>query len=165
MEPPQSSERKIYSASALLRLRKTWKRKGLRVGLTNGCFDILHKGHVSYLQNARKHCDILIVALNSDRSVRKLNKAPNRPVNPEKDRAFVLAGLSCVDAAIIFNDEDARPTICKLLPDIYFKGGDYTRKTLNQDEVKLMDELGIQIIILPGVPGRSTTAIIARMQQ
>jgi len=127
---------------------------------TNGCFDLLHVGHIRYLQAARKLGDALAVAVNGDASVRIL-KGPTRPVNSENDRAEVLAALGCVDYVVIFPEVRVTHLFLAVRPQIYAKGGDYTPETLNQEERAVIEEAGSQIRILPLVPGRSTTNTIA----
>lgn len=134
---------------------------GKRLVLTNGCFDILHAGHVDYLERARKLGDALMVAINSDRSVRDL-KGPTRPVNDEEDRARVIAALRCVDYVTVFDSLRVTRVIELLRPALYAKGGDYTVETLDAGEREAMIACGTDIRILPLVPGRSTTAILAR---
>ena len=135
-----------------------------RLVLTNGCFDILHAGHVDYLERARQLGDTLIVALNSDRSTRQL-KGPTRPVNSEDDRARVVSALRVVDYVVIFDSLRATEVIRALQPAIYAKGGDYTPDTLNPEELSALRDVGADVQILPLVPGRSTTAILARASQ
>lgn len=130
-----------------------------RVVFTNGCFDILHRGHVEYLEKARALGDRLVVAVNSDRSVRAL-KGPSRPINPEEDRVVVLAALASVDEVTIFDEDTPRELLTALLPDVLVKGGDYAA-----DEVVGRAEVlaaGGEVVILPLVPGRSTTRLIER---
>ncbi|HYW10168.1 MAG TPA: D-glycero-beta-D-manno-heptose 1-phosphate adenylyltransferase [Longimicrobium sp.] len=130
-----------------------------RVVFTNGCFDVLHRGHVEYLNAARSLGDVLVVGLNSDDSVRRL-KGPSRPVNAQDDRAYVLAGLAAVDYVTLFTEDTPRDLIAALLPDILIKGGDYTR-----DEIVGAAETeaaGGRVVVAPLVPGLSTTAILAR---
>lgn len=144
---------------------RTWQAKGLKVGFTNGCFDILHKGHVMYLEEARKQCDRLVVALNHDASV-KILKGPSRPVNDEDARAAVLGALSCVDLVVLFGaaktGEDNTPAaiIGKLRPDIFFKGGDYKEDQL--PEAKVVRAYGGAVSIMNLQDGFSTSAIIAK---
>lgn len=127
---------------------------------TNGVFDLLHRGHVEYLYAARALGDALVVGLNTDASVRRLGKGADRPVNPEEDRALVLAGLACVDAVTLFGDDTPRALIAALLPDVLVKGGDYTIDTIvGADEVTAA---GGRVQVIPLVPGRSTTSILQR---
>ena len=130
-----------------------------RIVFTNGCFDLLHRGHVEYLHAARELGDILIVGLNSDHSVRRL-KGPPRPVNPAEDRAYVLAALAAVDAVTVFNEDTPAALIRGLLPDVLIKGGDYQADdVVGADEVRAA---GGQVVIAPLVPGRSTTELLRR---
>ncbi|MCX8155726.1 MAG: adenylyltransferase/cytidyltransferase family protein [Verrucomicrobiae bacterium] len=155
---------KILSRSDLPAWRENLRRAGRRLAVTNGCFDLLHAGHVTYLEAARQTADALLVAVNSDASVRRL-KGPLRPINGEADRARVLAALACVDAVTIFDEPDARAVLELLAPEVYVKGGDYTLDTINQDERRLVEKLGGQVLILPGVPGLSTTHLLRRLQE
>lgn len=132
-----------------------------RIVFTNGCFDILHRGHITYLNQAKALGDILIVAVNSDASVRRL-KGPNRPINSLQDRVSVLSALSCVDYIISFDSETPEGLIQLLRPDVFVKGGDYTRDTL--PEASLVEALGGTVEILPYIEDRSTTSIIQRIR-
>lgn len=144
---------------------RKWQAQGLKIGFTNGCFDILHKGHVHYLNEAKTQCDRLIVALNHDDSVRLL-KGPQRPVNDEEARAAVLAALSCVDLVILFGarekgaDNTPSALIEKLKPDVFFKGGDYTIQTL--PEAGIVQAYGGKVSIMKMHEGFSTSAIIEK---
>jgi rfaE bifunctional protein nucleotidyltransferase chain/domain len=129
------------------------------VVFTNGCFDILHRGHVEYLHAARALGDVMVIGLNSDASVRRL-KGPNRPVNPEVDRAVVLAGLAAVDAVTIFEDDTPLQLISALLPDVLVKGGDYEADAVVG--ARQVRDAGGRVVIAPLVPGRSTTSILQR---
>jgi len=140
------------------------KASGRRLVLTNGCFDLLHAGHVDYLARARALGDALAVAINSDMSVREL-KGPTRPVNAESDRARVLSALRAVDYVVVFDSLRVTEVIRAVRPALYAKGGDYTVETLNPEERTALQEVGTEIHILPLVPGRSTTAILARAAQ
>ncbi|WP_240772782.1 phosphoribosylglycinamide formyltransferase [Phragmitibacter flavus] len=135
---------------------------GKKLVFTNGCFDILHAGHVRYLREARELGDGMVIAMNSDASTRAL-KGPTRPINHEEDRAEVLAALGCVDKVVLFEDPRATGLIEAIKPHIYSKGGDYTVESLNAEERSALDKVGAEICILPLVPGRSTTATIKRM--
>jgi rfaE bifunctional protein nucleotidyltransferase chain/domain len=132
------------------------------VVFTNGCFDLLHRGHVEYLYAARALGDVLVVGLNTDDSVHRL-KGPGRPVTAEHDRAIVLAGLACVDAITFFEEDTPRELIAALLPDLLVKGGDYRPEDIvGAEEVKAA---GGRVVVLPYVSGRSTTQILQRIEQ
>ena len=131
------------------------------VVFTNGCFDILHAGHVRYLNAAKALGDILVVGLNSDESVRRL-KGEGRPVNPAEDRSEVLAALRAVDHVVVFSEATAEELVRQLKPDIYVKGGDYSLETL--PEAKIVDSYGGKTVLIPMVEGRSTTNVIRRLQ-
>ena len=131
-----------------------------RVVFTNGCFDILHRGHVEYLFAARELGDALVVGVNTDASVRRL-KGEGRPVNRELDRAFVLAGLGCVDAVTLFDEDTPAELIAALVPDVLVKGGDYTADTVVGRET--VEAGGGRVVIIPLVPGHSTTRTLDRM--
>ena len=153
------------TAAAAARWRAGLRRRGATLVMTNGCFDLLHRGHAEYLSQARAQGDALLVALNTDASIRAL-KGPTRPVLPETDRSFLLASLECVDAVVLFGttaSTDARPLLKRLVPDVYVKGGDYTIDTINQDERVLLDELGSRIEILRLVAGMSTSELVDRL--
>ena len=141
---------------------KQTKMNGKKVVWTNGCYDILHAGHVIYLEKAKSLGDVLIVGLNSDASVQK-NKGPLRPVVEENQRAKMISALSCVDYVVIFDDESPLKIIEEMRPDIYVKGGDYTINTINQEERHLVESYGGDIALLPGVEGMSTTEMINRI--
>jgi rfaE bifunctional protein nucleotidyltransferase chain/domain len=145
---------------------KTWAQKvhqqGMRLVLTNGCFDILHAGHVRYLKSARSLGDALFVAVNSDTSVRAL-KGAGRPINSQDDRAEIVGSLQCVDYVTIFDSLRVAQMIREVRPVIYVKGGDYTLEALDPEEVAALREVGTEIRILPQVPGRSTTGLISRL--
>ena len=142
----------------------TRERRGKRVVLTNGVFDLLHVGHVAYLERAKSFGDLLVVAVNNDASVRAL-KGPTRPVNPAQSRAEVLAGLRAVDYVTLFSGIRATAVIRALAPDVYVKGGDYTPATLNRDERSALKDVGAQVIIVPFVRGFSTTKTIQKMNK
>lgn len=146
---------KLRSPGDLARIRSA----GGRMVFTNGCFDLLHVGHVRYLRAARALGDSLLVAVNGDASVRAL-KGPSRPINSELDRAEVLAALACVDHVTIFHSERATELLRAIRPQIYAKGGDYTEATLDPGELAALREIGARIEILPLVPGKSTTSIL-----
>ena len=141
---------------------ETLRAAGQRVVFTNGCFDILHSGHVRYLAAARALGDVLILGLNSDASVRRL-KGETRPVNSEADRAEVVGALKSVDYVVIFGEDTAEERIAKVQPAVYAKGGDYTLETL--PEARIVESYGGEVAFIPLVEGKSTTNIIARAAQ
>jgi len=138
-------------------------RKGKRLVFTNGVFDIIHAGHVQYLQQARKLGDILIVGLNSDSSAKRLGKAPNRPVNTEEDRLLVIEGLQAVDGAVLFEEDTPEALIARLRPEVHVKGGDYLAESL--PEAKIVRDYGGEVVILEFLPGRSTTLTLKRLAE
>lgn len=143
----------------------TWRDSlppSLRLVLTNGCFDILHPGHVLYLEQARALGDFLLVALNSDISVQSL-KGPSRPINSELDRYTVLSRLRSVDAVTIFPTQRATPVILAARPSLYAKGGDYTPDSLHPEETAALRQVGASIHILPLVQGKSTTNTLLKI--
>lgn len=152
----------VLTLTELLTARAQLRQAGRRVVFTNGCFDLLHPGHVRYLQQARALGDALIVALNSDRSVRAL-KGPSRPILKEEERAEVMAALACVDFVTIFDEPTPREIITALLPDILVKGGDWSIDTIvGREEV---EAAGGKVMNLPFVDGVSTSEVIARIMQ
>jgi glycerol-3-phosphate cytidylyltransferase len=138
--------------------------EGKRVVATNGCFDLLHVGHVRYLAAARKLGDVLVVGLNSDDSVRQL-KGEGRPVNRERDRAEVLSALESVDYVTIFPEKRATNFLHAAQPAVYAKGGDYTTDTLDPEERAVLDEFGTRIEIIPFEKGYSTSKLLTRIGQ
>jgi rfaE bifunctional protein nucleotidyltransferase chain/domain len=156
--------RKILTDATLSSWRESLRKAGKKLVATNGCFDILHLGHVTYLQHAKEQGDALLVGVTGDANVQKL-KGPNRPVNDERDRASVLAALESVDGVFVFPELDARNFLQKSHPDTYVKGGDYTIDTINQDERRLLEQMAVKIVILPVVPGKSTTALLEKISK
>ena len=140
---------------------KTLKAKGKKVVATNGCFDILHVGHVRYLQKSKSFGDILVVGLNSDISV-KILKGETRPINPQEDRAEVLCALACVDYVVMFDEKSPVDLLDLIKPDIYTKGGDYTLETLPEADVILKNNGKVEFIDF--VEGKSTTKIIDKIK-
>ena len=153
---------KLKSPGELAVIRDQMEAEGRRLVLTNGCFDLLHVGHVRYLEAARAMGDALIVAVNGDESVRAL-KGSSRPINPETDRAEVVSGLGCVDYVTIFPSVRVTEVISEVRPHVYAKGGDYTVATLDPVEKSALDAAGAEIHILALVPGRSTTRIVGKL--
>ena len=147
-----------------------WKSNGLSICFTNGCFDLIHLGHITYLDEAAKHADILVVGVNSDRSVKALSKSPERPINDERSRAKVLAALESVDRVVIFDEETPKELIEKLTPNVLLKGGDYDPKETNHEHPKYI--VGREHVIKNGgvvktiglVEGFSTTNVIHKLK-
>ncbi len=155
---------KIIAWDKLPEWRKAFRATGKKLVVTNGCFDILHLGHVSYLESARNLGDALLVGINGDAAARQL-KGEGRPVNSEADRAAVLAALTSVDGVCIFADKTATKFLAAAKPDIYVKGGDYTLDTLNREERRVVESAGGKIVIFPLVPGKSTTALLQKISR
>ncbi|GAB4180809.1 MAG: D-glycero-beta-D-manno-heptose 1-phosphate adenylyltransferase [Terrimicrobiaceae bacterium] len=153
MRPP------LLDRKAARSWRDNLKDGGRSLVFTNGCFDILHRGHVTYLEFARAQGDALIVGLNSDASVRRA-KGPTRPVNSQEDRAFVLAGLRCVDAVVIFDEDEPRDLIGAILPDVLVKGSDWAHYVSGRD---IVEANGGRVVLAEFVDGHSTTRIIERI--
>lgn len=151
---------KVLSEEALVDRCKSLRQEEKSIVFTNGCFDLLHRGHVTYLEAARTLGDVLIVAVNSDRSVRAL-KGPTRPFTPAGDRAHVLAALACVDYVMEFDDETAECLVQRLQPDIYVKGGDYASD--EPVEAMVVRAYGGTVRILPFTSGFSTTDLVQRI--
>ena len=152
----------MLDADGLAAFVRGARASGRRIVFTNGVFDILHPGHLRYLQAARRHGDVLIVGLNSDASVRR-NKGPSRPINPEQERAEVVEALECVDAVSIFDDETPAEIIRRVQPDVLVKGADWPAdQIVGRDTVEAR---GGTVVLEPVEQGYSTTAIIERIQQ
>ena len=152
---------KIMSIDALIKERQHLRGEGKRLVFTNGCFDLLHPGHVSYLSRARSLGDALVVALNSDRSVRSI-KGEGRPILNQQERAEVIAALEAVDYVTIFDDETPRELIAAVLPDVLVKGGDWAvDEIVGREEV---EAAGGRVLSLPYIEGSSTTDIIERIK-
>jgi D-beta-D-heptose 7-phosphate kinase/D-beta-D-heptose 1-phosphate adenosyltransferase len=148
---------KIKEREDLRRIVETLKSKGKRIVFTNGCFDLLHIGHVRYLEQAKSLGDVLIVGVNSDRSVREL-KGPHRPILPIAERAEILSGLSCVTYITVFDEKTPLELILSLQPHVIVKGGDWTRESTVGREV--VERSGGEVVILPFVEGSSTSNLI-----
>jgi rfaE bifunctional protein nucleotidyltransferase chain/domain len=155
---------KILSLEDLAERAKALREAGKKVVATNGCFDLLHVGHVRYLKAARARGDILIVGVNGDDSVRQL-KGPRRPLNNEKDRAEVLAALESGDLSAIFPEERATRFIQLVAPDLYVKGGDYKTETLNSEERAVLEKLGTKIDLVPFEKGYSTSSLLEKLRK
>ncbi len=153
---------KIISADALYRKINLWRFHSNKIVFTNGCFDVLHLGHVEYLSKARDLGNILIVGLNTDSSVKKQNKSPERPINSENTRASILAALECVDGVVFFDEETPYELIKKIQPDVLVKGGDYkTEEIVGYDIVKAR---GGQTLTIALTEGFSTTSLIKKLK-
>jgi rfaE bifunctional protein nucleotidyltransferase chain/domain/rfaE bifunctional protein kinase chain/domain len=156
-----AAEQRVVVAEALARKVAEHRRHGRRIVFTNGCFDVLHRGHVGYLNQAKRLGDVLVVAVNSDESVRRL-KGPDRPVNPEADRVAVLAALSCVDHVVLFDADSPGELLAAVRPDVYVKGGDYRPELI--PEAPLVRRLGGEVRVLDYLYDRSTSKIIERIR-
>ncbi len=159
-----NAQRKILTPEQLTVWRDWIRQAGRSLVVTNGCFDLLHAGHVTYLEQARQNGDALLVGLNSDESVRAL-KGEGRPLNSEMDRAIVLAALEAVDAVCVFQEAGADRFLAATRPDVWVKGGDYTLESLNPVERHVVESAGGRIVIIPFVPGRSTTSIVGKIRR
>jgi rfaE bifunctional protein nucleotidyltransferase chain/domain len=157
-----STAHKVTDWEAAARWVRTQQAKGRQVVFTNGCFDLLHPGHVGYLEAARSLGDALVVGVNTDASVKRLIKGPGRPVTAGRDRARVLAALTCVDKVVLFGEDTPLELITYLQPDILVKGGDYAVGEIVGREVVVAR--GGRVLALPFVPGYSTTALIERIR-
>lgn len=158
MRPAKS---KILTREQLAELVPQWREAGKQIVLTNGCFDLLHVGHLRYLQEARRLGDMLIVGMNSDESIRQL-KGDSRPIVPAAERAELIAGLECVDYVTIFNEPTAIELVNIVQPAYYAKGGDYTEQDLPESEAVIAH--GGFVVILPLQPERSTSALVERIR-
>ena len=151
---------RILTPTAMRGERDRLHAQGKSLVFTNGCFDILHRGHADYLAFARSQGDALVVGLNSDQSVRRL-KGPTRPVNPEQDRAYVLGSLRAVDFVVIFDEDEPRDLISQILPDVLVKGKDWAHFVSGRD---IVEAHGGRVVLAEMVEGRSTTATIEKMR-
>src|SRR5580765_4382726 len=147
---------KFYTRAELIAARAAWKREGRRVVFTNGCYDLLHPGHIRLLEQARTLGDVLILALNSDASVRRM-KGPSRPLIPEDERAEMALALEAVDAVTLFDEETPRELIAAVLPDVLIKGADWAHFIAGREEV---EAAGGKVMALALEPGYSTTGIV-----
>jgi rfaE bifunctional protein nucleotidyltransferase chain/domain len=151
----------ILTAEEARALRDDLVARGKKLVFTNGCFDILHRGHVTYLEFAREQGDALIIGLNSDASVRR-SKGPERPVNCEEDRAFVLGALKAVDAVVIFDEDEPKDLIAKIIPQVLVKGRDWAHYVSGREVVEAN---GGEVVLADMVEGRSTTNTIAKIRK
>ena len=162
MNAPEDPARGVLSLDAAMAWREELRRAGKLLVVTNGCFDIMHRGHAAYLREAREQGDALLVLLNSDTSVRRL-KGAKRPVVNESDRAYMLCSLRFVDRAVIFDGDRCDRELAALAPDVYVKGGDYTLSKLDPAERGALERSGTRIVFKRFIPGCSTTGIIRRI--
>jgi D-beta-D-heptose 7-phosphate kinase/D-beta-D-heptose 1-phosphate adenosyltransferase len=161
LTPERGALRKVMNRAQVVEQAERWRRRGWRIGFTNGCFDLLHPGHVHLLEQARSWCDRLIVGLNADASVKRL-KGPTRPIQGEAARAAVLASLASVDAVTLF-EEDMPVELIKLIrPDVLVKGADYTAAQVVGGD--LVQDWGGVVRLAELLPGQSTTATVARIK-
>lgn len=164
-------EQKIVSHEEALKRINTWRLKGQKVGFTNGCFDILHKGHVTYLAQSAEECNRLVVGLNTDASVKRQGKGDDRPVNAEAARAMVLASLGFVDLVVFFDDDTPIDLIQLLVPDVLMKGADYDPEEKDTSSKKyivgsdVVRNAGGTVKAIPLVEGFSTTSIISKLKK
>ena len=158
-----STSHKVVDWEAAARWVEELQGEGQKVVFTNGCFDLLHPGHVGCLEAARALGDALIVGINTDASVARLSKGPGRPLNPEADRSRVLAALTCVDRVVLFPEDTPLELLTALQPDVLVKGGDYQLSEIVGREV--VEARGGRVLALPFVPGYSTSALLARIRQ
>jgi D-beta-D-heptose 7-phosphate kinase/D-beta-D-heptose 1-phosphate adenosyltransferase len=157
-----AGDKVVVRASDLRLQAERWHQLGKRVVFTNGCFDIIHRGHITYLNEAKRLGDVLVVGVNSDDSVRRL-KGHERPINCLEDRVQVLAALSSIDCIVPFEEDTPIRLIDDVRPDVFVKGGDYTRDNLV--EASVVEEQGGRVAILPYVEDHSTTGIIGRIKE
>lgn len=155
-------QREEMTREAFVALAAGLQAEGKCVVFTNGVFDILHVGHLRYLQQARALGDVLLVGVNSDASVRRLNKGPERPINAEEERAELLLALKCVDAVCVFPEDTPVELLQAVRPNIHCKGGDYTAEAL--PETPIVRAYGGEVVILPLVTGRSTTRVVEKLR-
>jgi D-glycero-beta-D-manno-heptose 1-phosphate adenylyltransferase len=154
---------KVISRHEIVSALTTRRSQGQRVVFTNGCFDLMHVGHTRYLQAAKDLGNLLVVGVNTDRSVRDLNKGSDRPIVPEQQRAEVLAALACVDSVVLFDEADPGRLIAEIQPDVLVKGGDWTPdKIIGRETVEAR---GGVVKTIPLIPGVSTTAIVERIRE
>ena len=162
MKQIDAIEKKIFTLPKLLNTIAAWKATGKTISFTNGCFDILHEGHIFSLSQAAKEADYLIVGVNSDASTKRL-KGPERPINNEHSRALLLASLLIVDAVIIFEEDTPHHLITSILPDVLIKGGDYTIEQIVGAKEVMAN--GGRVVINPIVQGFSTTGIVEKIKR
>lgn len=154
--------KKLMTLPQAVAWRQSLRTDGRKLMMTNGCFDILHVGHLYYLQQARQQADALIVAINTDASV-KINKGPLRPINNQEVRAYQLGALACVDAVVLFGTQKPIPEMLALQPDLYCKAADYNINTIPQDERHALESVGTRILFMPFLQGFSSTTLMQKI--
>ena len=152
----------VLSLAKLQQVVRRLRRRGKRVAFTNGCFDLLHAGHLDYLEKIKSKADILVVAVNSDRSVRGLKKGPGRPLVPEKERARLVAALKPVDFVVVFSEPTPLKVIQALQPDVLAKGGDWKKEAIVGRD--LVERRGGKVVVVPFLKGYSTTGLVKRIR-
>ena len=157
-------DHKIISQATLATWRAKTKLQGKKVCATNGCFDLLHAGHIKYLYDSSKYGDIFIIGCNGDASVRQL-KGKDRPIQTEKDRALILSALECVNFVSIFEEKEAVNFLQVAQPDFYIKGGDYTLDSMDSQEKEAVTTYGGKIVLAPMLQGKSSSSIISKIRQ
>lgn len=160
----RNPDTKIMTLEAAAQWSRDQRKMGKRVVVTNGCFDIMHRGHATYLYEARSQGDVLLVAINSDASVQAL-KGPTRPLVCEYDRAYLLASLECVDAVVMYSDIRATEVFEHIELDCYVKGGDYCEATMNPEEHAALKKQNVDFCFIPFVQGLSTTNLVNKIKE
>jgi len=156
-------EQKIMTIDEAAAWAKAWRASGKTLAVTNGVFDLLHRGHVEYLNRAAGQADALLIAMNSDSSVKQL-KGPERPIVCQYDRAYLLAALECVAAVVTFDGIRATEVFRAIAPDVYVKGGDYTEDKLDPGEHAVLKAAGARFVFMPFIEGHSTTSVIKQIR-
>lgn len=154
--------KKKYNLEEAIKRRRVLREQGKKLVITNGCFDLLHTGHLVYLKESAALGDELWIMVNSDRSVQSL-KGPKRPVQGEEERMYALGALECVSGVVLFDTQRLDKEILALEPDVYTKAGDYTLEKLDKQEREALEAVGAKIVFMPFVPGYSTTGLIQKM--
>lgn len=152
----------VLSLAKLQRVVRRLRRRGKRIAFTNGCFDLLHAGHLDYLEKVKSKADVLVVAVNSDASVRRLKKGPGRPLVPEKERARLVAALKPVDFVVVFSEPTPLKVIQALQPDVLAKGGDWKKESIVGRD--LVERRGGKVVVVPYLKGHSTTGLVQRIR-
>jgi len=155
---------KVASLAEARQRVEEWRSEKKTIAYANGCFDLLHLGHVRTLESALQHADRLVVGVNSDASARQL-KGPGRPIMPEHERAAMVAAFACVDLVVIFSEVSSLPVIQALKPDVWVKGGDYEMDTVNQEERAFVESYGGRVVLADHVADLSSTDLISRIRE